>query len=123
MSDVYKSMFGKEFRFNEPVEITSIPLPEKERIGRLIQVRKSCGAYGSDVFLVRKPDGGLQQFENVGIKKYTKAELPVDDHDSVEDEYTIEGGQFGETGFVIDNPKQPQSYSPPFSIAVTQIKE
>ena len=119
MSDVYKSMFGKLLWFNDPVKIMYTLLPESECIGRLVQVRKSCGAWGTDIFFIRKPDGVLHTFENAGIEKFTKWELPVDETDSTEVEYTIKG-QWGETGFVIEEPKQPQSYSPPFSIAVQQ---
>jgi hypothetical protein len=119
MSETYKAQFGREFVFNDPVKITMTLLPDSECIGRLVQVRKSVGQYGTDVLFIRMPDESLRTFENVGIEEYTEEELPVYEEDSTEVEYTI-ADEWPEVGFVIEEPKQPQSYSPPFGIAITK---
>lgn len=117
MSDVYRSMFGKEFRFNDPVRITCVIMPDSERTGRLVQVRKKCGAYGSDMYFVRRADKSLHCFENAVVEPCDDIVLPDHDIDHVGDEYTLRG-EFPETGFLVEEPKQPMSYSPPFSIAI-----
>ena len=118
---IYKAgLFGKtELSFNDPVEVTFTFLPKEETIGRLVQVRKKCGAWGSDVLFIRLPSGKLRTFENVGIQPYKGKELPFYEGDSIEETYTIME-QYPETGFIIETPKQPESYSPPFAITVTK---
>ena len=54
----------------------------------------------------------------VGLN-HSHQDLPVFDGDSPEVEYSIKN-EFGECGFVIEHPHQPQSESPAFGITVTK---
>ena len=101
---IYKNDFGHEFHFNDVVECTMTFLPVAETVGRLVQVRKGRGQFGSDVYLIRRADKSLKSFENVSLRK-SAAIVPIFDGDGIEVEYT-RGGTFPETGFVIDNPKE-----------------
>jgi hypothetical protein len=121
MNTVYEAGFGRKFEFNDPVKITCVLLPEDDCIGRLIQVRKAVGAYGSDILIVRNPNENLRTFENVSIEPYTKTKLPICEDDSIDEEYTIKGN-WGEVGFIIEKPKQPESHSPAFGIAITKAE-
>lgn len=116
MTDEYKDGFGKSFRFGDAVRVTCTLLPPSETVGRLIQVRKGVGQYGTDVYLIRKPDGRLSSFANVGLFP-ADVDLPRDAEDSTDVSYTISGG-YPEIGFVIESPKQPQSESPLFAVCV-----
>lgn len=114
---------GKEFRFNDFVELRSINLPVERRCGRLVQVRKNCGAYGSDFFFVRLINGDLAPFENVAITTYQGDLLRVfpDSVDSVQEQYTYKGGLFPETGFLIDQPKEPMSKTLIFQMLIESV--
>lgn len=115
-TEVYVSLTGVEFKFNDVVELTATLLSEEERTGRLVQVRKGVGQYGSDVFLIRRADGILLTGENCGLQ-HKDADIPIMEDDNTERAYTIRE-QHPEVGFVVMRPKQPQTYSPPFSITV-----
>jgi hypothetical protein len=75
-------------------------------VGRLVQVRVGCGAFGSDVFFLRMPDGGLQTFSNEWLRP-TNADIPADPADALDVTYTILG-EWPEVGFVVEQPKQPK---------------
>lgn len=119
MEEVYRNEYGSEFRFNDPVEAWMTFLPLQESIGRLIQVRKNKGQFGSDVYFIRKPNGQLQTFENVCLRPYAGELPPVNEADSVEIEYTIRH-EYPEVGFLIAESAQPQSPSPSFAIRITK---
>lgn len=125
---------GKEFRFNDLVCIEMlIGVPDEKRTGRLVQVRKGCGQFGSCLFLVRRRDGSLAAFENAMIrhandKRFEDAfyrsngkqppvipDQPVNAADSETKCYTI-AGKWNETGFIVENPSQPQT---PGAFAIT----
>lgn len=113
----YKSYYGTEYEFNDQVEILGVFGPPP--VGRLIQIRKGVGAYGSDLIFIRLPNGDLHTYHNVMLSKYgIGATLPLDPDDSTEQEYTI-GGEKPETGFVIEEPSQEPEPSPAFAITVT----
>ena len=135
--DIYTSSEKREFRFNDHVCIEMlIGCPDELRTGRLVQVRKGVGAFWSDVFLLRLRDGGLRSFENVMIRHvgdkrfefafYTSNERtapvipdqPENPNDSAGDEYSIMG-EWPETGFIIEEPKQPESETQTFAITIT----
>lgn len=118
MNNVYEGLFGRKFNFNDPVEVTCTMLPKEQTIGRLVQVRKKCGQFGSDVYFIRFPNGKLMTFENVGLESYTEKPLPPNDLDTIDCEYTI-AEKFPEVGFVVEKPLQPASPSPAFGITVT----
>lgn len=103
MNEVY-SKYGYEFRFNDPVEVSFISFPYEERIGRIVQVRRNLGLFGSDIYLVRRRDGSLQSFENVFLQPFSGDEdMPeFEFEDSEEAEYSISKG-FPEVGFLIEN--------------------
>ena len=79
--------------------------------GRVIQVRKKSGAYGSDTVLLRESDGKLQSYHNMGffsvhndfLPLYINAMKEVDEKnkDKEGDSYTIEGKNEA-TGFIVE---------------------
>lgn len=118
---------GKEFRFNDHVCIEMLMgVPIEKRTGRLVQVRKGCGQFGSCIYFLRMRDGSLATFENAMIRhvddeqfvdafyRLNGKEAPVIpdqapvDSDSETATYTI-GGEWPETGFIVDAPKQPET--------------
>ena len=118
------TFLGRSFEFKDPVIAEGlIGYSEEKRCGRLIQARKGVGAFGSDIFLIRRPDGQLATFENVMLLPY-KGELAMDpcEEDDTETEYTI-NHEHPETGFVIEHPQQPESERQSFSMMVTGPKE
>jgi hypothetical protein len=126
---------GRTFRFNDHVCIELLMgVPDEKRTGRLVQVRKKCGQFGSDIYFVRLRDGSLACFENalmrhVGDKRFEDAfyrsngkqppmipDQPPDPIDTETDIYSI-GEKWPETGFIVENSKRPQTPGA-FSIAV-----
>jgi hypothetical protein len=97
----YRDHKGNEFAFNDVVEGWST-----RRIGRLVQVRKGCGQFGSDVYFLRTADGKLCTVENDSLK-HSDAMITIC-CDTPETEYTITG-EWPETGFIVDSPKQPEN--------------
>lgn len=125
---------GKEFRFNDHVCVEMLMgVPDEKRTGRLVQVRKGCGQFGSSIYLIRLRDGSLVSFENVMIRhvddeKFVEAfylsngmQPPIipnqakNSYDSEAVEYRL-AGKWPEIGFIIENPAQPQT---PGSFAMT----
>lgn len=115
-TEKYTDHTGKTWRFNQPVYGWSSPLPMAEKAGRLVQVRKGCGQFGSDVHFIRRKDGSLVRSENDLLREY-EGELN-DILDLPNQEYTIKH-EWPETGFVIEKPTQPKSKSPSFTMAIT----
>lgn len=120
---IYETYSGW-YLFNELVEVTAIFLPPEETKGRLIQVRKNRGAFGSDIYLVRLPSGKLRTFENVGLAKLKPDAIPFPEEfeDSETQEYTI-CNEFPETGFIIENPQQPNAPPASFSVVVNEANK
>ena len=106
----YKVHNGKQFEFNDPVECLATLLPRERTVGRLLQVRKGIGAFGTDQYLIRLTDGTLASFENVGLYSANDS-IPVYAGDTPETEYTI-NGEYPEVGFIVENPKQLYSAEP-----------
>lgn len=81
------------------------------RFGRLIQVRKKSGAFGSDTILIREPNGTLSSHHNQAFfsvadefkPNYEKAMKKQDalGHDKKGDEYSIQGHNPA-SGFVVE---------------------
>lgn len=77
------------------------PIQGKKNVhfGRLIQVRKKSGAFGSDTVLLRESDGSLQAYHNMGffsvneeyLELYEAAMKEVDEKDLDQEgrEYSI----------------------------------
>ena len=118
---------GSEFHFNEHVCVEMLlGVPIEKRTGRLVQIRKGCGQFGSDIYFVRLRDGSLMTFENVMIrrvddKKFEEAfyvlngrtppvipEQNTCDDDTETSTYTIQQ-EWPETGFIIEHPAQPET--------------
>ena len=138
--DVYTDVMGRKFRFGDHVcmELT-MGLTLEQRTGLLVQVRKDCGQFGSDIYFIRRRDGSLATFENammrhVGDEIFERSfyrsngsEPPAippqpvnaEDEDAPDAEYTMrgaDGNMWPETGFIIEGSRQPQL---PGSFAVT----
>lgn len=115
-------------------------VPIEKRTGRVVQIRKGVGAFGSDIYLLRLRDGSLMAFENVmvravgdeqfensfyrsngqeppAIPEQPPYEWDGKDGDAEDVEYTLKAG-FPETGFIIENPKQPASEIQSFAMAI-----
>jgi len=132
----YISDRKKEFRFNDHVCVEMLfGVPDEKRSGRLVQVRKGCGQFGSDVFFIRLRDGSLMTFENVMIRhaddeQFVEAfyrsngvgppSIPaqaINEDDSETAAYSIRG-KWPETGFIVERPSQPETPGG-FAIVVT----
>src|SRR5687767_4798636 len=138
MPTTYKNDRGRTFHFNDHVVIEMLlGVPDEKRTGRLVQVRKGKGAWGSDVLFVRLRDGKLMTFENclvrhVGDLDFAEAFYlsngrqppiapvqPPNPDDAEDVEYRCPDG-YGETGFLVEKPKQPDA--PPQAFAMTIVK-
>lgn len=138
MKPIFYQAGGEIFAHNDMVVMECLlGVPDERRIGRLVQVRKGVGAFGSDVLIIRLCDGSCATYENVLIrraddKRFEDAfyrsngktppeipEQPCNEWDTGNDEFTI-AGQFPETGFIIENPKQPNSSIQTFSMVITK---
>lgn len=119
-AETYKLKHSDEvFRFNDVVELLFTFLPEEDRIGRLVQVRKGCGQFGSDVYFIRRASGSIITGENCKLQHSTK-DIPVEPTDATTVEYSIRG-EYPEVGFVVEAPRQPQT--PPAAFGVTISRE
>lgn len=80
-----------------------------QRIGRLVQVRKRQGEFGSDVILLRLMDGSLMSFANqvfYSINEEYKEYIHSLFNDVYLDEYDIEysiQGREKATGFIVED--------------------
>lgn len=126
-SPVYTAYNGKSFRFNDHVCVEMLfGVPDEERTGRLVQVRKGCGQFGSDLYFIRLRDESLMTFENAMIRKVDDTEFedmfyrangrtppniphqePMKD-DTEEVIYTLKN-KWPESGFIVEKPTQPQT--------------
>ena len=86
--------------------------PEK-LIGYVVQVRKEAGAYGSHLVLMRHPNGDLIPHHNQSffeldesltenIKKFYPTGMDYDSHEDHSQPYTLGGGEFPETGPIVE---------------------
>lgn len=135
----YLSERGREFRFNDYVVAEMMMgVPDEKRTGRLVQVRKGTGPFHTDSYLVRLRDGSLMHFANVmlrhasderfveafylsnGMTPPTTPEQEPWEGDTEQTEYTLSGGQFPETGFVIEKPSEPDHPQQSFTMRVTK---
>lgn len=100
-------------------------------VGRLVQVRKRAGAFGSDCVLLRHLDGRLIVHENQFF-------TIIDDYllchwlefifkdvvgDSPEEEYTLGEGRRPKTGFIIDDDECDRDSSCSFAITIQKCQE
>ena len=132
----YVSPEGRRFHFNDHVCVEMlIGVPDEKRTGRLVQVRKGCGQFGSDVYFLRLRDESLMTFSNAMIRHVdderfvdafyrfngrTPPVIPPQaplEGDTEETAYSI-CSRWAEAGFVIENSSLPQ---PPgcFSLVIT----
>jgi hypothetical protein len=119
-TDCYEGDWGRVFRFNDLVEMQATFQGPEDTIGRLVQVRKGCGQFGSDVYFIRRKSGKLISWENSSMRKYEgPIAVDIDPTDSVNVEYTVSGGKFPEKGFIVEKPAQPQTPPELFSIMIS----
>jgi hypothetical protein len=130
----------REFVFNNHVCIEMLMgVPDEKRTGRLVQVRRGVGAFGSDIFILRLRDGNLASFENalvrhVNDRRFEDAfycsngknpplipEQSIDENDSTDVEYTI-ANKWPEKGFLVVQPNQPPSSKQSFAMMITTTK-
>jgi hypothetical protein len=128
---------AEQFAFNDHVCVEMLMgVPDEKRTGRLVQIRKGAGQFGTDVYLIRLRDGTLMSFENVmlrhvgdegfedafyrsnGVIPPVIPDQPIYESDAEDAEYTL-GNKWPETGFVIENPKQPDSDVQSFAMTIT----
>jgi len=104
----YKDWRKREFKFNDPVKCVTLSLFRRcDVVGRLVQVRIGTGQFGSDLFMLRMPDGGLETFENEMIDPYEgDIEIPIGP-DAIGHSYSI-CNKYAEVGFIIHGCKRPQ---------------
>lgn len=93
--------------------VISGPIQGEEgvRFGRLIQVRKKSGAFGSDTILIREADGNLHSFHNMSFFSVAEEFLPLyeeamkkvieEDYDNVSIAYSIKNKKPA-AGFVVE---------------------
>lgn len=114
----------EECHYGKYVEIGAmVGNPNIDRIGKLIQIRLKCGAWGTDVVLIRHSDGNLTSHENQSFKLIQNAELisKLDkefahiDCDSIDEYYSI-GKGIAYKGFLIDGLNVDHSGEESFSI-------
>lgn len=125
MKDIY-TISGKEFHWNQLVVMEMLMgVPDHLRQGRLVQVRKGVGQFGSDQYIIRLANGSLKTFENVLMRSANDKRFEHAFYISngkqppkiIEFENTIdkpEGcydikGEWLEHGFIIEHPKQPKT--------------
>lgn len=119
---VYKDSFGS-FRPNKPVQgqflVTGMQAGSRnslDYIGYCVQIRKGCGQFGSDMYFLRRPDGGLTTHENQTFYAMTEEQeqLARTIFDVLpEDEDYSQGfkccERILEIGFIIENSKSKAS--------------
>jgi hypothetical protein len=106
----YKSN-SEEFGYGTIVISGPIQGRKNLEFGRLIQVRKQSGAYGSDTVLIRQSDSKLYSYHNMGFfsvkpeyqEMYEEAMKYSDDQkiDNIGDTYDIQGVNPA-SGFVVN---------------------
>jgi hypothetical protein len=103
------------------------------RVGYVAQVRKRAGCFGSDIVLIRHPNGCLGVHENqsyFSMDKYWKDKLkelyPTDmtpeKYEDYSEPYTLVGGKYPEKGKVIEPPPDNQSKGGMPMMKITTIK-
>ena len=99
-------------------------------VGYAVQVRKESGAFGSDLVLLRHPNGELTSHENqcffkldshwiTKVKKLYEVGVEWGEYDNDSLEYTLGDDKYPEIGFIVhptDNP--PKNNSPMAKITV-----
>lgn len=101
-------------------------------IGYVVQVRKKAGAFGSDMVLLRHPDGTLMRHENQSYYRMddfwlerAKALFPEgmtpDEYEDYSVAYNLGNGEYPEVGKIIEPKKDgpPQDNSPMVTITLT----
>ena len=139
MNNVYITN-GRQFRFNDHVCAEMLlGVSDEKRTGRLVQVRKGVGAFGTDKLIVRLRDGSLMAFENVLLRHVDDKEFerafylmnnkippaippqPCLECDTEDTEYSIVN-KWPEIGFIIEHPRQPKSDHQSFGMMIISPK-
>lgn len=103
------NMNSEEHGFNNLVICLHPFVEDIKCIGRLVQVRKKSGVFGTDTIFIRLMDGELQCWENQGFfsiseehKSYLESffkDIPLDKENI---EYSI-NGKHKAKGFIVEN--------------------
>jgi len=83
-------------------------------IGYVVQVRKKAGAFGSDMVILRHPDGTLMRHENQSFcrmddlwleqaKSLFPAGMTPEEYENYTEAYTLGNGEYPEIGKVIES--------------------
>jgi hypothetical protein len=117
----------EEFGYKALVITTPIQGKIEPSFGRLIQVRKNSGAFGSDCVLLRESDGKLRSYHNTGffsvsdeyLSMYENAMKDVDEEnfDDVSYSYSIQGDNEA-TGFIVEGLDDTNGESYSFGITI-----
>lgn len=111
-----------------------LKLPMERQIGRVVQIRKEVGAFGSDNFFLRHANGNLIVWENecfFKIKKkyaerletlYNRCDAIEIDDDKPDIGYRGVGEKVFTVGFIIPSP-YPADYVTPMKAVQVGIKE
>lgn len=123
-------------RFNSLVVIEmTMGIPAEHRIGRLVQVRRGTGPFGTDTVIIRCRDGSLRTFCNCLVRpagdrdfedsfyRFNGQSPPVIGDES---EYPCDGpgneyliaGEYPEVGFLVEEPAGPPPPAVSFAIAI-----
>lgn len=137
-NSIYISPEKRQFKFNDHVVAEMVfGLTDSQRSGRLVQVRKKVGAFGTDAYFIRNSDGTLRVVENVMIRHADDKEFedafyvsngqnppdiphqPINEIDSTNEAYSYHNNQFPEVGFIIESSSQPASEKQSFTMLIT----
>ncbi|HHZ96692.1 MAG TPA: hypothetical protein EYN67_14360 [Flavobacteriales bacterium] len=100
-------------------------------VGRLVQVRKKAGAFGSDLVLLRHIDDTLTQHSNQDFTliddyflcQWLEFMFKDTSRDSPKEEYTLGEGRRPKTGFIILDDRDDQNHSCSFAITVSKAAD
>lgn len=114
-----KNLFLGVSNYPYPGQFLSIDhadAPLEKMIGYCVQIRKGVGYLGSDVYFLRHYDGNIVTHENQGFYALTTKQedqvralfIVLPEEEDSHSVYTIQNGQFPETGFMIEKNKLEQ---------------
>lgn len=124
------TMDSEKHGFNTIVIATtcSESISPKLRIGRIVQVRKKSGCFGTDTVLIRLCDDKLQRWENVtfctvseNFKKLYESFFKNLELDEPDIEYSI-SGKLQATGFIVNGMNCTEGKTHSFDMCISKDK-
>lgn len=123
---------AENFGYNAIVITGPIMGKKDVEFGRVVQVRKKSGAYGSDTVLLRRADSSLHSYHNMGFFSVSKDYLPLyeeamkecDDKklDTGDNTYNIMGNN-AVKGFVVEGLDDTNGKVHSFAVTTTKEKD